>query len=148
MGVRLSRAPISLAAAERSLAGRRAGGVAYFAGTVRPDRHRGGRVVALDYEVDPGPARRRLEAIAERARRRFGAYDVLLWHRIGRVRVGEVAVIVAAACAHRAEAFAATRFLIDELKATVPIWKEERRTSAVRGAARPPSARRRGTPVK
>ena len=97
-----------------------------FAGIVRPDRHGPRRVVALEYEVDLAPARRALARLERLARRRFGATDVLLEHRLGRVRVGEVAVIVAVACPHRAKAFAAARWLIDELKATVPIWKEER----------------------
>ena len=127
MAARLTRRPLSLAAAEARLAARAGGGVVVFAGRVRPDPRRGSRVVALDYEVHPAPARAQLQAIEREARRRFGAVEVVLWHRLGRVPVGEISVVTGAACAHRAEAFAAARYLIDRLKETVPIWKEERR---------------------
>jgi len=138
--VRLGPAPILLASVDRLLrAGPDDGGVVVFAGRVRPDPRRGRRVVALDYEVDRTPALERLRAIERTARRRFGARKVLLWHRTGRVRVGETAVVVGAACRHRAEAFVAARYLIDELKASVPIWKEER----ARPARRPPRPPRR-----
>lgn len=133
--IRLSRRPLSVPSALRALAAPDLGGVAVFAGRVRPDPRPSGRVIALDYEVDGRAARRRLTEIERTARRRFGAGRVVLWHRIGRVPVGEVSVIVGAACAHRAPAFAAARYLIEELKRSVPIWKEER--------ARPGRPRRR-----
>ena len=139
MAVRLTRRRLTVAAAEARLASRRGGGVVVFAGRVRPDRRGSTTVVALDYEVDRAPALAQLRVIERVARRRFGAQELVLWHRLGRVRVGEVAVVVGASCAHRAEAFAAARYLIDELKATVPIWKEERG----RPARRPPSRRAR-----
>ncbi len=111
-----------------------------FAGRVRPDPTPAGRVTALDYEAHTAPALRALAALEIEARRRFGAGATIAWHRVGRVRVGEVAVIVGAACGHRREAFAATRFLIDRLKATVPVWKEVRARPARR--PRPRRARR------
>ncbi len=132
MSVRLVRASLSLGAAERILARKGGGGLVVFAGRVRPDRRGRVATAALEYEVDRGPALERLRAIETTARRRFGAREVILWHRVGRVAAGEVAVITGAACAHRAEAFAAARYLIDELKATVPIWKEERGRSSRR----------------
>jgi molybdopterin synthase catalytic subunit len=124
--VRLTRRALAAEAAEARLASRPGGAVVVFAGLVRPDRRAGATVVALDYEVDRVPALAQLRRIERAARRRFGATEVIVWHRLGRVRVGEVAVVTGACCAHRAEAFAATRYLIDELKTTVPIWKEER----------------------
>ena len=139
MAVRLTRRALSVAAAERSLGSGTGGGIVVFAGRVRPDRRRGSSVTALDYEVDAVPALAQLRAIERAARTRFGAGDLVLWHRLGRVRVGEIAVVVGARCAHRAEAFDAARYLIDKLKATVPIWKEERG----RPARRPPSRRAR-----
>lgn len=138
MVVRLTRRRLTVAAAEAWLASRPGGGVVVFAGRVRPDRRGASRVVALDYEVDLVPARDRLHAIEAEARRRFDASGVVLWHRLGRVHVGEVAVVAGACCAHRAEAFRAARYLIDQLKATVPIWKEERGRS-VRPRRRHPS---------
>ena len=137
MGVRLTRRPLSIAAAEAALARHPGGGVVVFAGRVRADRRGRNLVRALQYEVDRGPALAELSRIEREARRRFGARGSVLWHRLGRVDAGETAVVVGACCAHRAEAFAAARYLIDQLKATVPIWKEERARSS-----RPPPRRR------
>jgi len=139
--VRLTRRPISLARAEAALVGRPGGGLVLFAGRVRPDRRGGATVVALEYEVDRVPALARLRAIERTAVRRFGATGVVLWHRLGRVRAGEIAVVAGACCGHRDRAFAAARYLIDELKATVPIWKQERARRARRPRRR---LRRRG----
>jgi molybdopterin synthase catalytic subunit len=125
MEIRLTTRPLSVGSAARELAGPGLGGIALFIGRVRPDASARGRVVALDYESDPGAARRRLEEIAAVARRRFGAVRVVLWHRVGRVRANEASVIVGAACGHRAPAFEATRYLIEELKRSVPLWKME-----------------------
>ncbi|HTP55766.1 MAG TPA: molybdenum cofactor biosynthesis protein MoaE [Thermoplasmata archaeon] len=113
------------------------GGVTVFVGRVRPDATAGGRVVALDYEADPPLARRRLAEIEAIARRRYGASRTVLWHRLGRVPVDETSVIAGAACGHRAAAFAAARFLIEELKRSVPIWKRERARPARRPRRRP-----------
>jgi len=142
MVVRLSRRPLSVASAEARLARSPGGASVVFAGRVRADLRHGSRVVALDYEVDLGPALRQLRRIERTARRRFRTVDLVLWHRLGRVAVGEVAVVAGASCAHRAEAFRAARYLIDELKATVPIWKEERGRPLRRPRRRP--ARRGG----
>jgi len=128
--VRLTRRPLTVAAAERWLTVGPGGGVVVFAGRVRPDRRGASKVVALDYEVDRVPALVQLRAIERTARQRFRARGLLLWHRLGRVRAGELAVVVGASCTHRAEAFEAARYLIDELKTTVPIWKEERGSPA------------------
>jgi len=126
MVVQLTRRRLTIAAAEAWLAAHPGGGVVVFAGRVRPDRHGASTVVALQYEVDRVPALAQLRSIERTARRRFRASGLVLWHRLGRVPVGEVAVVVGASCPHRAEAFNAARYLIDELKASVPIWKAER----------------------
>ncbi len=132
----LARA-LSAAAAFRELEGPGLGGVVLFAGRVRPDRSGSGRVRALDYEVDRPVAIARLAAIEREVRRQFGAERTVLWHRVGRVRVGEVAVLTGAACGHRAEAFAAARQLLEQVKETVPIWKSERAPPARRPRPRP-----------
>lgn len=137
MGVRLTRRPLSVASAMTALAGRRLGGVVLFAGRVRPDLSRSGRVTALDYEAHPAVARRELARLERAARRKFAAERIVLWHRLGRVRVGEVSVIVGVACGHRRAAFDAASFLIEELKATVPIWKSERARPGRRPRRRP-----------
>lgn len=134
--IRLTRRRLSMARAYRSLPDPKSGGVVLFAGRVRPDRGRGGPIVALDYEADPTMAVRELEALERTARSRFHARQVILWHRLGRVPVGEPSVIVGVAAAHRAEAFEAARFLIDELKERVPIWKSSRAPPGRRRPAR------------
>jgi molybdopterin synthase catalytic subunit len=139
VSVRLSARPLSPSAALRELDDPSLGGVVVFAGRVRADPTAAGTVTALLYEAHQGPALRVLRGLEREARRRFGAGRTVAWHRVGRVKVGEVAVIVGAACGHRAEAFAAARFLIDRLKQTVPIWKEER----ARRGRRPRRPRRR-----
>ena len=143
MVVRLTRGLLRVAAAEAWLATRAGGAIVVFAGRVRPDRRGGETVAALDYEVDPVPALVRLREIERTARRRFGASGLVLWHRLGRVPVGQVAVVVGACCGHRDEAFRAARYLIDELKASVPIWKEERGRPARRRRRSPSRPGRR-----
>jgi molybdopterin synthase catalytic subunit len=136
VSVRLTSNRLSVAAAFRELERAGVGGIAVFAGRVRPDRRSGSRVVALDYETHEGPAMDGLRALERTARTRFGLAGAVLWHRVGRVRVGEVSVIVGAASGHRAPAFRAARFLIDRLKETVPIWKTERAGGATRRSRR------------
>lgn len=100
-----------------------AGGVVIFVGLVR-DNDSGRDVVRLDYSAHPD-AQPRMRAVAESVAARFPTTAVAAVHRVGELAVGDIAVIVAAACPHRAEAFAAGRALIDELKETVPIWKHQ-----------------------
>ncbi len=135
--LRLTRRPLSFAAAARELLGPDLGGVVVFAGRVRGEPAGGGRVVALDYEVHIGPALDVMRRLDREARRRYGAVRTVLWHRIGRVPTGEISVIAGAAAGHRAPAFAAARFLIDALKRTVPIWKTERARPGRRPRRRP-----------
>lgn len=126
MGVRIQRAPLSLAAAYRAIAKPGLGGVVVFAGRVRPDATQHGRVVALDYEAHERMALPALQRLEVEARRRVPGAQVVLWHRVGRLGVGVPSVIVGAATPHRADAFRLARALIDRLKAEVPIWKTER----------------------
>jgi molybdopterin synthase catalytic subunit len=100
------------------------GGIVTFIGAVR-DRARGHAIRHLEYEAYPEMAVREMEKIADEASRRWPDARVAIGHRSGHLEVGEIAVVVAAAAPHRAEAFAACRFAIDTLKAKVPIWKKE-----------------------
>ncbi|HEX4867407.1 MAG TPA: molybdenum cofactor biosynthesis protein MoaE [Acidimicrobiales bacterium] len=103
------------------------GATVTFTGTARD--HAPGRpgVHQLEYEAYEGPALERLWAVAAEARRRWPAVGgIALLHRTGVLEVGDAAVVVAVSAPHRAEAFEAARFAIDELKRTVPIWKRER----------------------
>jgi molybdopterin synthase catalytic subunit len=97
-----------------------------FCGTVRNFSHGRPGVTALDYEVYPEHAVSRLERVAESVRKEWSMVNrLVLLHRVGRLKVGELSVIVVASTPHRAEAFEAARYCIDTLKHTVPIWKRE-----------------------
>ena len=102
----------------------RAGAVDVFIGTVRNHNH-ARAVVRLEYEAYTPMALKKLEELAAEARGRWPVESLALVHRVGRLEIGDVAVVVAVATPHRAEAFAACRWLIDTLKQTVPIWKKE-----------------------
>jgi len=100
-----------------------AGGLAVFVGSVRDND--GDRAVArLDYEAHP-TAEARLRKVAEAVAARHPVVAIAATHRVGALEIGDIAVVVAASCPHRGEAFAAARELIDDLKATVPIWKHQ-----------------------
>jgi molybdopterin synthase catalytic subunit len=100
-----------------------AGGIALFVGTVRDNDHDRG-VVRLGYTAHPSAAAE-MRRVAEKVAATFGLMAVAAVHRVGDLAVGDLAVVTAVACPHRAEAFDACRALIDELKQTVPIWKHQ-----------------------
>jgi molybdopterin converting factor subunit 1 len=120
----LSERPLDVGAVMARVTGPGMGGVVTFVGTVR-DRARGRSIRHLEYEAYPEMAEREMQKIADEAGRRWPDARVAIAHRAGHLEVGEIAVVVAAAAPHRAEAFAACRFAIDTLKETVPIWKKE-----------------------
>lgn len=101
-----------------------AGGIVTFEGTVR-DNARGKQIRYLEYDAYPEMAEQEMAKIAAEVKRRWKTKYVALVHRIGRLEIGEVSVVVSVACPHRAEAFEACRYAIDTLKTTVPIWKKE-----------------------
>jgi molybdopterin synthase catalytic subunit len=102
----------------------RDGGLALFVGVVR-DENNGRRVDRLEYEAYGSMAEKEMSRIAEDLSRSHPEAQVLFRHRVGRLVVGDVAVVVAASAPHRAEAFAACRAGIEAIKARVPIWKRE-----------------------
>ena len=103
----------------------RVGGYASFEGWVR-DHHGGRAVTGLRYEAYAALAEQEGERILDEAREKFAILDVRCVHRTGDLAIGELAVWVGVAAAHRDAAFGACRFVIDEVKARVPIWKHER----------------------
>jgi molybdopterin synthase catalytic subunit len=100
------------------------GAVVLFLGTTR-DHHDGRRVLRLAYEAYEPMALAALGALEQQATERFGIATCAIVHRLGAVPIGEASVVVAVASAHRAAAFDAARWAMDELKRTVPIWKKE-----------------------
>jgi molybdopterin synthase catalytic subunit len=103
-----------------------AGAEAVFLGRTREERHTNhGDLRRLEYEAYSGMAERVLHELAEEAVERFRCLVVRLHHAVGDVPPGEASVLVQVVTGHRAEAFDACRFLIDELKTRAPIWKRE-----------------------
>jgi molybdopterin synthase catalytic subunit len=121
---RLSAEAIDGAALRAELQAHAAGGYASFEGWVR-EQHRGRAVRRLDYQAYEALASSEGEAIMEEARQRFDVLDLRCTHRTGTLELGEVAVWIGVAAAHRDAAFAACRYVIDEIKRRVPIWKRE-----------------------
>jgi molybdopterin/thiamine biosynthesis adenylyltransferase/molybdopterin synthase catalytic subunit/rhodanese-related sulfurtransferase len=124
MSFRLSPTAIDCDALRDGLRDVRAGAIATFEGRVR-DHNDGRAVTLLEYEAYDALAVKEGERIVAEARAKFDVYDCVCVHRTGALQLGEVAVWVGASAAHRDAAFAATRFVIDEIKSRVPIWKKE-----------------------
>lgn len=116
--------PLSLDEVFQAVGDDAAGGTALFVGTVR--NHDGGADVAgLGYSSHP-TAEAEMRRVAEKVVAGHPVRALAAVHRVGDLRVGDLAVVVAVSCPHRAEAFAACRKLIDDLKHEVPIWKHQR----------------------
>jgi molybdopterin synthase catalytic subunit len=117
--------PLSLDEVFAAVGDDAAGGTALFVGTVRDhDGHGGTEVTGLAYSAHPS-AEQELRRVAEKVAADFPVRALAAVHRVGDLRVGDLAVIVAVSCPHRGEAFAASRRLIDDLKSGVPIWKHQ-----------------------
>jgi molybdopterin synthase catalytic subunit len=119
----LTSDPIELASLLAQVQSPAHGGIACFLGTVR--NHQDGRSVRhLEYSAYPSMAEAECERIVREAEERWDC-TVALRHRIGTLTIGEAAVAIAAASSHRDEAFSACRYVIEEVKRRVPIWKRE-----------------------
>ncbi len=118
-------APIDLAALTRAVSTDACGGVVTFCGIVRERSDDGRPVTGLSYEAHEAMAVTEFERIAGEARKRFGACEIAIAHRVGDLRIGEVAVVTVVASEHRGAAFDACEYVIDELKRRAPIWKQE-----------------------
>ena len=120
----ISDQPLDEAAVAARVTGPDAGGVVTFVGAVR-DNARGSEIEYLEYEAYPEMAEREMDKIAEECAKRWPGTRVAIAHRTGHLDIGDLAVVIVAAAAHRGEAFEACRYAIDTLKQTVPIWKRE-----------------------
>ena len=121
--VDLRETPLDAQEVLDALADQASGGVTLFVGAVR-DHDQGKGVTGLDYSAHP-TALDRLGDVCEEIAKEYDVQAVAAVHRVGRLTLGDAAVIVATAAEHRGEAFEASRALIDRLKATVPIWKHQ-----------------------
>ncbi|MEX2513204.1 MAG: molybdenum cofactor biosynthesis protein MoaE [Cyclobacteriaceae bacterium] len=100
------------------------GGIDLFIGTVR-NHAKGKKVLKLDFEGYEPMALKEMEKLADRAIKQWPIMRLVIIHALGTKKIGDPVVVIGTSTAHRNDAFEACRFLIDELKATVPIWKKE-----------------------
>jgi len=121
---RVTREPIDAAALLRQVVAPSDGAALLFWGVVRAEH--GGRAVShLEYEAYAPMAEAKLAEIAAEARERWSTGEIAVVHRVGRLEVGEASVAIVVASPHRAEAYEASRYVIEELKRRVPVWKRE-----------------------
>ncbi len=121
---RLVREPIDANALVRDVAAPAHGAILLFLGVVR-EVNDGRGVTGIEYSAYEAMAQRELETIASEAAARFGSSSVVIVHRLGELELEEASVGIAVAHAHRDEAYALSRWTIEELKRRVPIWKRE-----------------------
>lgn len=123
--VRVTALPIDPGVILASVRDKTAGGVVVFVGTVRR-RTEGREVLGLEYEAYKPMAEKKMLEVARRAKETWSVKKVSIVHRYGKLKVGEVSVVVAVSAEHRAEAFEACRYAIDMVKSSIPLWKKEK----------------------
>ncbi len=121
---RISAEPLDPVALEAGLKDLRAGACVTFTGWVR-DSNDGRNIFSLEYEAFAPLAEKEGGSILDEARAKFAVIGAAAVHRTGHLQLGESAVWVGVTAAHRAAAFEACRYIIDEVKARVPVWKKE-----------------------
>jgi len=124
MRIAIVDSPINPAALLEEVAALRNGASVLFVGTVR-EMNEGAEVTGLDYSAYGAMADREIRSIAEEAASRWATTDIAVEHRIGSLALGDTSVAIAVAHPHRAQAFEAARYVIEELKKRAPIWKRE-----------------------
>lgn len=128
----LSQQPIDAQALRQQCQDRQAGGFVCFEGWVR-DHNQGKSVTRLAYEAYPALAHSEGERILEEARQRYDIVHAVCVHRVGVLEIGDMAVWVGVSAAHRDAAFKACRYILDQVKSRVPIWKNESWTDGESG---------------
>lgn len=124
MRVAILRAPIDVAALIDEVGRAGNGATVLFTGTVR-DQNEGRAVHGIEYTAYVDMAERELANIVRESCEKFGTDDVIAVHRIGHLAVGEASVAIVAAHPHRDEAYAASRYVIEQIKVRLPVWKRE-----------------------
>jgi molybdopterin synthase catalytic subunit len=132
MSFKITSAVIDPIARKAELAAAAAGACVTFEGWVR-NHNEGEAVQALEYEAHEGIAEKEGARILAEARERFAIDKAYCEHRVGKLAIGDCAVWVGVSAAHRGAAFDACRYIIDETKARVPIWKKEHYASGATG---------------
>ncbi len=140
MRTAIVRDPLQPSAALAEVASVANGAAIVFVGTVR-EVNDGRPVTGIEYSAYEGMAARELAAIAGEAAARSGTTDIVVEHRVGRLELGEASVVIAVAHAHRAEAYDASRYIIEQIKRRVPIWKREEYVDGTREWVDPTASR-------
>lgn len=122
--VSIAQAPIDVVKILAEIQTAESGAIDVFIGTVR-NHSAGRRVRRLEYTAYVPMAEKMLAQIEREIRQKWDVQNVVIVHRVGKLEIGDVAVVTAVSSAHREEAFAACRFAIDRTKSMVPIWKKE-----------------------
>jgi molybdopterin synthase catalytic subunit len=122
--IRITSDPLDIKECIEWIMASECGGVDLFIGRVRSETL-GSKVVQLEFEAYVQMAVKELEVITNHVLQNFKVENILIHHRIGVLKVGEIPVIIAVSAPHRDAAFDACRYIIDTLKRTVPIWKKE-----------------------
>lgn len=128
----LSKQPINAETLKAKLTDARAGALVTFEGWVR-NHSEGHDVVLLEYEAMESLAVKEAETIIDEAKEKFSIYRAICVHREGALQIGELAVWLGVTAAHRGSAFEASRYIIDEIKTRLPIWKKEHYTNGTSG---------------
>lgn len=123
--VEVSRRPIEAASLAEAVADPAAGAIVIFMGSVRDHAEDRTGITHLEYEAYGGVVEEKIAEIVKAARRQWPLQNVRVVHRLGSLEVGEISVGVGVSAEHRAEAFQAAEYLMDELKERAPIWKKE-----------------------
>lgn len=118
------REPIDITGVINEVVDRNAGAIVTFAGTVR-ELTNGKKTLYLEYEAYETMARKKLEQIGREIKEQFSGAKVAIVHRIGRLEITDVAVVIAISTPHRDDAYQANRYAIERIKEMVPIWKKE-----------------------
>jgi len=147
MSAYLSREPISVDALIAQAATPECGGTCLFLGTVRNGPAESG-VAAIEYTAYDDMAEAELQRIVADARERWPGARIALRHRLGRVAVGEPSIAIVAAAPHRAQAFEACRYVIEEVKHRLPVWKKELRADGTEVWVDPSGHPTAGPPVR
>ena len=121
--VDLRETPLDVDEVVQALDGDESGGLTLFVGRVRDHDH-GHDVTGLDYSAHPS-ALDALRRVCDRIAEEYDVHGVAALHRVGKLAIGDIAVVIATTAGHRGQAFDASRALIDTLKAEVPIWKHQ-----------------------
>jgi molybdopterin synthase catalytic subunit len=122
--IRVTKSDFSVDEELRRLKTPSVGGIVTFVGVVRAESE-GQRIDSMEIEVYPEMAEKQLQIIRGEAIKKFGVEEILIVHRYGNLMVGDNIVLIAVSAGHRDSAFDACRYVIDELKKRVPIWKRE-----------------------